>query len=61
MCRRSVAAPVEEGETLGKIVYRLEGETIPGVSGHRGGECPGERFFHMLFLYQKPFLPEWTE
>lgn len=24
----SVAAPVEEGETLGKIVYRLEGETI---------------------------------
>ncbi len=24
----SVAAPVEEGETLGKIVYRLEGETL---------------------------------
>ena len=48
----SVAAPVEEGETLGKIVYRLEGETIREYPV-TAAECVRERDFSICFSYTR--------
>lgn len=48
----SVAAPVEEGETLGKIVYRLEGETIRGYPV-TAAESVRERDFSICFSYTR--------
>lgn len=48
----SVAAPVEEGETLGKIVYRLEGETIREYPV-TAAESVRERDFSICFSYTR--------
>lgn len=48
----SVAAPVEEGETLGKIVYRLEGETIREYPV-TASESVRERDFSICFSYTR--------
>ena len=48
----SVAAPVEEVETLGKIVYRLEGETIREYPV-TAAESVRERDFSICFSYTR--------
>ena len=48
----SVAAPVEEGETLGKIVCRLEGETIREYPV-TAAESVRERDFSICFSYTR--------
>ena len=48
----SVAAPVEEGETLGKIVYRLEGKTIREYPV-TAAESVRERDFSICFSYTR--------
>lgn len=48
----SVAAPVEEGETLGKIVYRLDGETIREYPV-TAAESVRERDFSICFSYTR--------
>ena len=48
----SVAAPVEEGETLGKIVYRLEGETIREYPV-TAAESVRKRDFSICFSYTR--------
>ena len=48
----SVVAPVEEGETLGKIVYRLEGETIREYPV-TAAESVRERDFSICFSYTR--------
>ena len=48
----SVAAPVEEGETLGKIVYRLEGEMIREYPV-TAAESVRERDFSICFSYTR--------
>ena len=48
----SVAAPVEEGETLGKIVYSLDGETIREYPV-TAAESVRERDFSICFSYTR--------
>lgn len=48
----SVAAPVEEGETLGKIVYSLDGETIREYPV-TAAENVRERNFSICFSYTR--------
>ena len=48
----SVAAPVEEGETLGKIVYSLDGETLREYPV-TAAESVRERDFSICFSYTR--------